>query len=127
VTPEKLGVTGEAHFQKVFEGKNIKYAKKTGSDNDIPYVVEVAYVPDDTLDGVRFHFGLNFAPASSDPLQGYRLTHETKKETFEGQGIKGLCARYKVNSYDKVHVICHMTYPRFRFKDRGKTILEMGK
>jgi hypothetical protein len=70
VTPEKLRVTGEAHFQKVFEGKNIKYAKKTGSDNDIPYVVEVAYVPDDTLDGVRFHFGLNFAPASSDPLQG---------------------------------------------------------
>jgi hypothetical protein len=127
VPPEKLGVIGEDHFKKVFGGKDLKYGRKMGTDNGIPFVVEVAYVLDDTLEGVKFHFGLNFAPASSDPLQEYRLSHETKKETFEGQGIKGLCAQYKVSSWDKVHVVCHMTYPRFRFKDRGKTILEVEK
>jgi hypothetical protein len=126
VPPDKLGIIGEEHFKKVFEGKTVKYSKKLGNNADIPFVVEVAYVPDETLDGVRFHFGLNFAPASSDPLQDYRLAHQSKKETFEGQGVKSLCAQYKVSSGDKVHVICHMTYPRFRFKDRGKTILEIG-
>jgi len=127
VPPDKLGVIGEEHFKKVSEAKTVKYAKKMGSNNDIPYIVEVAYIPDDSLDGVKFHFGLNFAPASSDPLQDYRLAHETRKETFEGQGIKGLCSQYKVRAYDKVHVVCHIAYPRLRFKDRGKTILEMGK
>jgi DNA topoisomerase VI subunit B len=125
VPPEKLGIIGEEHFRRVF-GKELKYSHKKGVDNGIPFVVEVAYVPDDTLEQVQFHFGLNFAPASSDPLQEYSLAHENKKQTFEGQGIKGLCAQYKVSSYDKIHVICHMTFPRFRFKDRGKTILEVG-
>ena len=106
--------------------KDIKYSKKMGANNDIPFVVEVAYIPDDTLEGVKFHFGLNFAPAASDPLQGDRLVYETKKEDFEGQGIKGLASRYKVSWMDKIHIVCHMTYPRFRFKDRGKTILEVG-
>jgi hypothetical protein len=127
VPPEKLGVIGEDHFKKVFGGKDLKYSRKMGTDNGIPFVVEVAYALDDTLEGVKFHFGLNFAPAGSDPLQDYRLSRETKRETFEGHGIKGLCAQYKVSSWDKVHVVCHMTYPRFRFKDRGKTILEIGK
>jgi hypothetical protein len=126
VPPQNLGIIGEEHFKKCFEGKDVKYSRKMGNDNDIPFVVEAAYIADDDLEGVKFHFGLNFAPASSDPLQGYRLAHETKKENLEGQGIKGLCSQYKVNSWEKIHIICHMTYPRFRFKDRGKTILEIG-
>jgi len=126
VPPQNLGIIGEEHFKKCFEGKDIKYSKKMGAKGDIPFVVEVAYIPDDELEGVKFHFGLNFAPASSDPLQDYRLMHETKKEDFEGQGIKGLASQYKVSWMDKIHIVCHMTYPRFRFKDRGKTILEVG-
>jgi hypothetical protein len=126
VPPQNLGIIGEEHFKKCFDGKDVKYSRKMGNDNDIPFVVEAAYIADDDLEGVKFHFGLNFAPASSDPLQGYRLAHETKKENLEGQGIKGLCSQYKVNSWEKIHIICHMTYPRFRFKDRGKTILEIG-
>ena len=120
-----MGIIGEEHFKKCFEGKDVKYSKRMGAKNDIPFVVEVAYIPDDDLEGVKFHFGLNFAPASSDPLQDYRLMHETKKEDFEGQGIKGLANRYKVSWMDKIHIVCHITYPRFRFKDRGKTILEV--
>jgi len=126
VPPQNLGIIGEEHFKRCFEGKDMKYSKKMGANDNIPFVVEVAYIPDDSLDGPRFHLGLNFAPAASDPLQGCRLVHTTKKDTFEGQGIKGLASRYKVSWMDKVHVICHMTYPRFRFKDRGKTILEVG-
>jgi hypothetical protein len=128
VPPEKLGIIGEEHFKKAFDGKEMKYSRKMGTDNGIPFVVEIAYIRDSSLElATRFHLGLNFAPTSSDPLQDYRLVRETKKETFEGQGIKGLCNRYGVTRYDQVHVVCHMTYPRFRFKDRGKTILEMGK
>jgi len=126
VPPQNLGVIGEEHFKKCFEGKDVKYSKKMGAKDDIPFVVEVAYIPDEDLVGPKFHFGLNFAPASSDPLQGDRLVHETKKEDFEGQGIKGLASQYRVNWMDKVHIVCHITYPRFRFKDRGKTILEVG-
>ena len=126
VPPQNLGIIGEEHIRKCFEGKELKYSKKMGGKDDIPFVVEVAYIPDDTLDGAKFHFGLNFAPASSDPLQDYRLMHETKKEDLEGQGIRGLCSCYKVSSWDKIHIVCHLTYPRFRFKDRGKTILEVG-
>ncbi len=126
VPPQNLGIIGEEHFKKCFEGKDVKYSKKMGAKDDIPFVVEVAYVPDEDLGDPKFHFGLNFAPAASDPLQGDRLVHETKKEDFEGQGIKGLAGRYKVSYTDKIHIVCHMTYPRFRFKDRGKTILEVG-
>lgn len=126
VPPQNLGIIGEEHFKKCFEGKDVKYSKKMGAKDDIPFVVEVAYVPDEDLGGAKFHFGLNFAPSSSDPLQGYGLAHKTKQEYFEGPGIKGLANRYKVYATDKIHIVCHLTYPRLRFKDRGKTILEVG-
>ena len=124
--PQNLGIIGEEHFKKCFEGKDVKYSRKMGSRDDIPFVVEVAYIPDDDLDGVRFHFGLNFAPTPRDPLQGYTLRHETKKEVFDGEGIKGLANRYRVDYMDRVHIVCHITYPRLRFRDRGKTTLEVS-
>ncbi|MCL0060658.1 ATP-binding protein [Dehalococcoidia bacterium] len=126
VPPQNLGIIGEEHFRKCFEGREVKYTRKMGGKDNIPFVVEVAYIPDEYLEGVRFHFGLNFAPASSDPLQSCRLVHETKKDNFEGFGVKGLAGQYRVGHMDKIHIVCHMAYPRFRFKDRGKTILEMG-
>lgn len=127
VPPQNLGIIGEEHFTKCFAGKDVKYSKKLGEKDDIPFVVEVAYIPDDDLVGPKFHFGLNFAPASSDPLQDRVLSHDTKKGYFEGQGIKGLAHRYRVDYMDKIHIVCHITYPRFRFKDRGKTILAVGE
>jgi hypothetical protein len=126
VPPQTLGIIGDDHFKKVFGKEDIKYSRKLGNNGDLPFVVEVAYILDDALPSVKFHLGLNFAPAASDPLQDVMLAHQTKKENLEGHGIKGLCAQYKVSSYDKVHVICHLAYPRFRFKDRGKTILEVS-
>ncbi|MCL0074142.1 ATP-binding protein [Dehalococcoidia bacterium] len=126
VPPQNLGIIGEEHFVKCFEGRKVKYTRKMGGKDNIPFIVEVAYIPDEDLEEVKFHFGLNFAPVSSDPLQSCSLLHETRKENFEGSGIKGLASRYKVDCKDKIHIVCHMTYPRFRFKDRGKTILEVG-
>lgn len=124
VPPHALGVIGEDHFKVCFKDREVRYVKKVGIEDNKPFVVEVAYIHDEGLEGVRFHFGLNFAPAASDPFQELRLLHATKKEDFDGRGIKGLAAQYGVSSWDKVHVVCHIAYPRFRFKDRGKSILE---
>lgn len=125
VPPRLLGIIGEEHFKKVFKTDNIKYSKKVGGERKLPFVTEVAYIPDTTLERVVFHFGLNFAPAGSDPLQGYMLLYETKREDFQGSGVKGLAREFKVDLTDQIHIVCHITYPRLRFKDRGKTILEI--
>lgn len=125
VPPLNLGFIGEEHIRKVFGELDLKYVRKIGSNNNLPFVVEVAYIPDENLEGARFHFGLNFSPAASDPLADSTLSHDTAKEDFEGHGIKGIASRYKVNMWDKLHIVCNITYPRFRFKDRGKSILEI--
>jgi hypothetical protein len=115
VPPEMLGIIGQAHFQRFFEGP-IKYycCKHKG---EIPFVVEAAFGYNEHLTKPKFSFGLNFSPTFSDPFANIYLTDGKDKQ---GYGIYGLASRFELNYNDKARLIVHVTHPCLTFNDKGK-------
>jgi len=116
VKPQALGVIGEAHLRTWMlthanvAGDSIKYAKRYGFDDGLPFVIEVAFgVRQGDEDGRRVIYGLNWAPALGTPVPE----------------LSTLMQQMRMDPCDPITVILHMAKPRFDFVDHGKSRLQL--
>lgn len=115
--PRALGVIGEehlrwwmaTHYQASEEG--IRYVRKVGENEGLPYVLEVAFgVRED--DEMRRHLvtGLNWSATIDNPM---------------GE-LGALLSKQRVEPTDPVVLVAHIACPRFRYTERGKGRIELG-
>lgn len=115
VKAHALGVIGEEHFRRTSDEwgtTDFKYVKKTGMvDDDIPYVLEVAFGvrPDDCTREIIV--GINWAPALKATVFGSVLSQALDECMVDGE--------------DPVVLLIHLAYPKLSFKDRGKSTLDL--
>ncbi len=129
VPPRKLGIIGQDHIKYMFGADDIKYSCRLGK-GEIPFVVECAYVPmvGSSLGNCGSkYFGLNFAPIPRDPLENTRLTYDRKSLRLSGYGVLGLAGAFLFDSdYFPVDLVCHIVYPRLRFANRSKDVVNLS-
>ena len=132
-TPAKaqhLGVLGEENIVAALsdwyelETDCFDYVCLKGYDSGLPYVLEIAFARKDEGE-MEEYMGLNFAPTYGDPFAEARLEHAAKSNVFAGTGLNALLAEFKVQFYDPVVLVVHLAYPRPRFRDRGKSGLQL--
>jgi DNA topoisomerase VI subunit B len=116
VKPQALGVIGEEHLKSWMvthanvSGESVKYARKLGVDDGLPFVIELAFgVRRGDKDGRRVIYGLNWAPALGTPVPQ----------------LSSLMQQMRMDPHDPITVILHMAKPRLDFVDHGKTRLEL--
>ncbi len=116
VKPQALGVIGEEHLTSWMVAhanvskQSVKYARKLGVDDGLPFVIELAFgVRQGDKDGRRVIYGLNWAPALGTPVPQ----------------LSSLMQQMRMDPHDPITVILHMAKPRFDFVDHGKTRLEL--
>ena len=109
--PSKLGVIGREHLSRWLVEQagaskdSIKYRKKTGVEDDLPYVVEVAFgVHEDDDAGRRIVTGLNWSPTLGVPV------HQ----------IDSLVQEMRIDPTDPVILLVHMARPEWKYTERGK-------
>ena len=130
VKPQHLGVLGEENIHAALsEWYELKadcfdYMCLKGYDSGLPYVLEVAFARKNEGE-LEKYLGLNFAPTYGDPFAEARLQHATKRDVFAGIGLNALLAERKVQVYDPLALVVHLAYPRPRFRDRGKSGLQL--
>lgn len=128
VKPEALGVLGEEHFRQQFEssrtaGKSFCYKRVSGFDgDDLPFVVECAFVMTTVPSLMGKHIGLNWSVPLTDPLQDIEFSIEGDGCSW---GLSGLLAKHRIEPWDgasgdKIALALHLIHPRFNFLDRGK-------
>ena len=116
VKPQALGAIGEEHltgwmvrYAGVSED-SVKYAKRQGFDEGLPFVIEMAVgVRQGDDDGRRVVYGLNWAPALGTPVPE----------------LSTLMQQMRMDPHDPITVVLHMAKPRFDFVDHGKTRLQL--
>ena len=115
VKPAALGTVGRAHLTARLEAAgvepgSVRYTKTSGVDDDVPFVVEIAFGIHADRTDERTHtrevtVGLNWSPALGVPLAELR--------SFLGAA--------RVDPWDPVTMIVHIACPRFEWLDRGKS------
>lgn len=132
VRPEHLGVIGETAVRAQLERwyalapDCLRYTCVKGSEGDLPFVLEVALARKaDERSGLEKFIGLNFSPSYGDPFSEVRLQHDAKRGIFSGTGMDALLREFKVQWHDPLVLVVHLAFPRPRFRDRGKTGLEV--
>jgi DNA topoisomerase-6 subunit B len=114
--PKALGIIGKDHFTSWMLAHNasentIKYIKKEGLDNGLPYVLEIAFAVNNSDDAPRLIItGLNWSPVIGDPPD---------------RTLRDAIQRARIDRHDPVIFIIHISRPRFEFMDRGKTRIEL--
>lgn len=130
VKPDHLGVLGEAVIRDCLEAwyelkpDCFRYTCLKGYEGDLPYVLEVALARK-AHPPLEQYLGLNYAPTYSDPFAELRLQHDSKRAVFAGTGLNALLSEFKVQSTDPLVLVVHLAFPRPRFRDRGKTGLQL--
>ena len=116
VKPQALGVIGEEHLKSWMvthanvSGESVKYARKLGVEDGLPFVIELAFgVRRGDEDGRRVIYGLNWAPALGTPVPE----------------LSALMQQMRMDPHDPITVVLHMAKPRFDFVDHGKTRLQL--
>lgn len=111
VKPAALGVIGQEHmtaWMTTYAGADpdtIQYAKSTGEQDGMPFVVEAAFGVNEGFESRRrILYGLNWTPALGSPV----------KE------LTDLLPEMRVVSHDPVTLLFHLSCPRFDFTDHGK-------
>jgi hypothetical protein len=115
VKPARLGIIGKTNLRDRLVGDGFKYACIAGVDRqELPYVIEGAFVWNKELDGRRLYVGANFAasPALSINLGGW----ETASDVL---------GQRHVSWEEPIIVFLHITHPRLNFTDLGKTQLSL--
>jgi len=109
--PALLGVIGEEHLRQWMihhsgaAEDSIRYIRKVGEDEGLPYVLEFAFgVREDDDAGRRLLTGLNWSATLENPLPELRSLLQTMR----------------VDPHDPVTVVVHIAKPQFRFTERGK-------
>jgi len=117
VKPKSLGVIGEDHItswmvQHYIAPDSIKYKMICGETRDLPYVLEVAFgvfvekYGDCSAEVVT---GLNWSPTLSIPFDN----------------LISLLGEARIDGWDQVRIVVHLTCPRLDFTDRGKSKLQL--
>lgn len=118
IEAKHLGAIGETYLlARLNDVANHKYKKIEGFIDGVPYVFEVLIADCNDTGGAIY--GVNHSPTYDDFLGGYTITIDK----FKGDGIHGL-----VNSVigsTKHTVICHLIGIGLKFKDKGKTSLDV--
>jgi len=116
VKPQALGVIGEEHLRSWMvthanvSKESVKYARKFGVDDGLPFMIELAFgVRRGDDKGRRTIYGLNWAPALGTPVPE----------------LSALMQQMRMDPHDPIIVILHMAKPRFDFVDHGKTRIQL--
>jgi len=122
VKPGDLGIIGQDHFARRFadaqaEMETFNYTRNLGTNDGLPWVVEVAFawVPNATRR--RLVTGVNFSPGIVNPFRSLGTI---------GQSLDAILAEQRANRDDQVIVLVHLTSPVLSFTDRGKSALALG-
>ena len=117
IKPSALGVIGQVHMAAKMVDESvsldsIQYRKVEGVSVGVPFILEVAFgiYEDNEEDGERRRAvvaGLNWSPVMKSPLE--RLSN--------------LLGEMRIDEFDPVLLIVHLTCPRLEFTDRGKSLL----
>jgi hypothetical protein len=121
VAPELMGVLGKKHFLENLPGedRSFRYARQSGCELGLPYVVEAACrcTADELLQGL--HVGLNWSVPLSNPLQ--RCPLPLSDESSYAYSLEGFLRHLRIDlDEDPVALVLHIVTPRFDFLDRGK-------
>jgi len=124
-SPRILGFVGKENFKRriesIYEIKEFWYSIKKGTQEHIPYIVEVAAVTAKEDIGKTIIAGLNFTPSyDNDPFKNTEF-HVRKKNGFWGSGLNGLLREFKVTTEDNFILVVHLTYPVLQFTERAKS------
>jgi hypothetical protein len=131
VKPALLGVLGEEWLRSAlaeghgFIGEDCRYFAAKDEEGGLPYVLELALARKEE-GRLEVCHGLNFAPTYGDPFSEVQLQTATKKATFAGTGLGSLLSEFKIQQSDPLVFVVHLAFPRLRFRDRGKTGLQLG-
>jgi DNA topoisomerase VI subunit B len=117
VKPERLGILGQPHLFEMMRANggvpgSMRYRRDAFLHEGLPYVIEAAfaYAPD-RYDRLLVP-GLNFSPTVGGKPFG---------------DLGEYLERYWVSDDDPVIVCVHITTPRFEFRDKGKSTVELSK
>jgi DNA topoisomerase 6 subunit A-like protein len=118
VKPVALGVLGEDHVraylinQHHVEPGSLKYYRKLGFAEGLPFVLELAcgwYTSDYAGCGRQIIVGVNWTPALKSPFIA----------------LQALLGEARVDSFDPVAVLVHLAMPRVDYTDRGKSTVAL--
>jgi DNA topoisomerase VI subunit B len=121
VKPVALGVIGKDHLSERFrelgaEMATFDYRKMVGETDGLPWVVEIAFAatPAAFTNGAgrrRIITGVNWSPAvGANPFR--QLGHES---------LDGILQRQRAGHGEPIVFLLHLTCPRVRYTDRGKS------
>ncbi len=127
VPPKHLGVIGREHFKaRVLAAggaeETFKYARRTGVEKDIPYVVESA-------------FGLRQSALDGNPVQRFAaqrlivtcanwsvgIHNPFRRFGRTGEGLESTLATVRANSSQPVIMALHLASAHIQYADRGKS------
>jgi DNA topoisomerase VI subunit B len=117
VRPEALGVIGKDHLAARFGSigckmESFRYRKVTGETDGVPWVIEAAFAWRPDAEERRLVTGVNWSPGIVNP---FRALGES------GESVSAVLERQHAGWDEPVVVLLHLTCPRVRFTDRGKS------
>jgi hypothetical protein len=120
VKPESLGLIGEDHWRHALGSSDadwdgFRYARILGEDDDLPFVVEAAFIPDPT--GFEYISGINWSAAIGDPYRSLGR-HGSLWSVLANQHIGGR---------SDVAIGIHFASPTVSFTDRGKSTIALSR
>ncbi len=122
VKPRMLGVLGENHIETHLaslggDRESIRYERKEGVTNGVPWVLECAFGWNDDLDERRLITGLNWSPSIANPF---------RKLGEVGTSLDGLLENLWAGEEEPVVVLVHLAIARAEYADRGKSTIIIG-
>ena len=115
-SPSVLGVIGQDHIKTWLirsadvSEESVRYAKRSGKEGDMPYLIEVALgVCNNDNARRRIVTGLNWAPTLGVPARS----------------LRNVISEMRIDTHDPVTVVVHMVKPRFDFVTRGKSEVQL--
>jgi hypothetical protein len=124
VKPAMLGVIGEDHFRRRFEGigcemDSFQYRKLLDTDG-LSTVVETAFGWCPQIDAQRrLVTGVNWSPGIINPFRQLGLENH-------GESLDSVLTRQRLAPCEPVIMVLHMACPRVEYTDRGKSAVVLS-
>lgn len=113
INPKLLGTIGKEHLASRMvefhgvETESVKYIRKVGTDPKEPYILEIAFgIFREKFENHKriLITGLNWSPTIQNPIRE----------------INQALQEMRIDNFDPVCVVIHITKPHFDFTERGK-------
>ncbi len=121
IRPARLGVIGKSHIETRLadlgsEQGEFKYEIKTDFENDIPYVVETAFLwlGSDAPDRRLIYAGANWSPGIYNPFRTFGTA---------GAGLGECLTGFRAGENEPVAFVLHLAAARVEYTDRGKSAI----